>query len=165
MQRASTSSDSSSNLDAGNKYSLHGEQFMIKISIALFASLFILTGCVDDDAKIVNENLTKAGDMFELDRRIVFYNGITDQYILTIDGKCSIDTSASGKTFKVTCKVGPGEYKKHFLGLSDNVTFFAEQLEPAKANAYHYRVIFKPQVIIPDIDLAGSTKALTDIVK
>lgn len=55
----------------------------------------------------------------------------------------------------VTCKVGPTDYKKHFLGLSDNVTFFAEQIEPVKADAYHYRVIFKPSSIIPDIDYKG----------
>jgi hypothetical protein len=53
----------------------------------------------------------------------------------------------------VTCKVGPDSYKKHFLGLSDNVTYFVEQVEPAKTDAFHYRVIFKPQTIIPDIDL------------
>jgi hypothetical protein len=62
----------------------------------------------------------------------------------------------------VTCKTGPTSYKKHFLGLSDNVTFFAEQMESVKASAYHYRVIFKPQAIIPDIDFRGST---TDIPK
>jgi hypothetical protein len=43
--------------------------------------------------------------------------------------------------------------QKHFLGLSDNVTFFAEQLEPAAVNTYRYRVIFKPSVIIPDINV------------
>jgi hypothetical protein len=48
---------------------------------------------------------------------------------------------------------GPKQYKKHFLGLSDNVTFFVEQMEPSKADPYHYRVIFKPSVIIPDIEV------------
>jgi hypothetical protein len=32
------------------------------------------------------------------------------------------------------------------------VTFFAEQIDPAKASVFHYRVIFKPAAIIPDVD-------------
>jgi hypothetical protein len=60
----------------------------------------------------------------------------------------------------VTCKTGKNEFKKHFLGLSDNVTFFAEQMQDKKVSAYHYRVIFKPQAILPDIDFAGSATEL-----
>ena len=137
--------------------------FKLMIAI-IFAGVF-LTGCDNRDARIISENLSTAADQFEINRRIVFYNGITDKYILAIEGLCSIDTSSSGKTFFVICKTGPSEYKKHFLGLSDNVTFFAEQLQPAKANAYHYRVIFKPQSILPDIDVVGSGKALLDTIR
>jgi len=31
-------------------------------------------------------------------------------------------------------------------------------------SVYHYRVIFKPQVIIPDVDFRGDTKALKKAV-
>lgn len=134
------------------------------IGTILLAAVF-LAGCDERDSKIISKNLSTAADQFEINRRIVFYNGITDNYILTIEGLCSIDTSANSKTFFVICKTGPSEYKKHFLGLSDNVTFFAEQLQPAKANAYHYRVIFKPQSIVPDIDVVGSGKALLNTVR
>ena len=54
----------------------------------------------------------------------------------------------------VTCKIGPEQFKKHFLGLSDNVTYFAEQLESTQADVYRYKVIFKPTTIIPDFDLS-----------
>jgi hypothetical protein len=53
----------------------------------------------------------------------------------------------------VTCKTGPNAYKKHFLGLSDNVTYIVEQLEAKDVSVYHYRVIFKPSTIVPDIDI------------
>ena len=128
---------------------------------ATILGTLLLAGC-DDEATVVSRNTTKAADNFEIERRIVFYNGITDAYILTIEGRCSIDTKASGKSFQVVCKVGPSAYKKHFLGLSDNVTYFAEQLEPAKLSGYHYRVTFKPQQIVPDIDFRGDGKALKD---
>ena len=71
----------------------------------------------------------------------------------TIEGLCSLGNHDKAREITVTCKTGPQDYKKHFLGLSDNVTFFAEQIQPAKASVYFYRVIFKPSVIIPDIDV------------
>jgi hypothetical protein len=114
-----------------------------------------LTVAACSDADVASRNLSKAADQFEINRRIVFYNGITGGYILTIEGLCSLGSGQSTKSLTVTCKTGADAYKKHFLGLSDNVTYFAEQIEPAKANVYHYRVIFKPSVIIPDIDFRG----------
>lgn len=110
-----------------------------------------LTAC-SSDADVASKNLSKAADNFEVQRRIVFYNGITGSYILEIEGRCSIGNSDSAGQLSVTCKTAPGAYKKHFLGLSDNVTYFAEQLQGAHVSAYHYRVIFKPSVIVPDID-------------
>ncbi len=119
----------------------------------------ILVGC-KDDARIASRNLSKSADNFEIDRRIVFYNGITDSYMLTIEGKCSIEDQKN--QLEVTCKVGDSAYKKHFLGLSDNVTYFAEQLEMANVSVYHHRITFKPQQIIPDIDFRGNTEELTE---
>jgi hypothetical protein len=72
--------------------------------------------------------------------------------MLIIEGKCSLGNNDTSLRMSVTCKTGEGEYKKHILGLSDNVTFFMEQVDPKKVSAYHYRVIFKPQSIVPDID-------------
>ncbi len=118
-----------------------------------------LAAC-ENDARIASQNLSKAADMFEIERRIVFYNGITSEYILTIEGRCSLDIK---DTLRVTCKTGPSAYKKHYLGLSDNVTFFAEQLESKDVSVYHYRVIFKPQTIIPDVDFrADATELLNN---
>ena len=102
---------------------------------------------------MASRNLSQAADMFEVNRRIVFYNGITGSYILTVEGLCSLGNYDKAKELTVTCKTGPSDYKKHFLGLSDNVTFFAEQIDAAKVNKHHYRVVFKPSVIIPDIDV------------
>ena len=74
--------------------------------------------------------------------------------MLTIEGLCSLGNSDKHERLSVTCKTGAATYKKHFLGLSDNVTFFVEQTEPVQANPYRYRVIFKPDVIVPDITLS-----------
>lgn len=112
-----------------------------------------LAAC-SDDSEVVNQNLTKAADNFEVNRRIVFFNGITDTYLLEVEGRCSI--TDDGGQLEVICKTGEDEYKKSFLGLSDNVSYFAEQLEGVEASAYHYRVTFKPEVIAPSIDVRTS---------
>jgi hypothetical protein len=120
----------------------------------LFLASFVVILGACSDADIASENLSKAADNFEINRRVVFYNGITDTYLLTIEGLCSLGNDDDrSKQLTVTCKTSPTTYKKHFLGLSDNVTYIAEQLEPASVGVYHYRVTFKPQVILPDIDL------------
>lgn len=127
--------------------------------LTLLVGLALVAGC-SDDAYIASKNLSKASDNFEVDRRVIFYNGINGEYILTIEGRCSIDDQ--GDQLEVVCKNGEGVYKKHFLGLSDNVTYFAEQLRPKKVGVNHYRVTFKPQAIIPDVDLRGDAQ---DILK
>ena len=125
------------------------------LAVSVILVLAVICGC-DTDSRVVSRNLSKAADQFEINRRVVFYNGITDSYMLTIEGRCSIKADGKDGQLEVTCKTGDTSYKKHFLGLSDNVTYFVEQLEPAKASAYHYKVIFKPQTILPDIDLKMS---------
>lgn len=118
--------------------------------IVLLLLALSVVGCTD--AAVASKNLSKAADQFEIDRRIVFINGITDAYLLTIEGRCSIKSDNMDSQLEVTCKVAENQFKKHFLGLSDNVTYLVEQLEAAEVDTYHYRVIFKPEVIIPDID-------------
>lgn len=124
----------------------------------IIAGIFILIGlsglaACDSDANVASRNLSKAADQFEINRRVVFYNGINGEYMLTIEGLCSLGNYDSTGQLTVTCKTGPNQFKKHFLGLSDNVTYFVEQLEPADVSTYHYRVVFKPSVIIPDIEI------------
>ncbi len=125
---------------------------------ATLAATAAAAGC--NDAQIASSNLSRAADNFEIMRRVVFLNGITDTYLLSVEGLCSINDQS--RQLEVTCKVGPSEYKKHFLGLSNNVSYFAEQLDGAPVSTYHYRVIFKPQTIIPDIDFRGSVPELLD---
>jgi hypothetical protein len=120
------------------------------ISIMLIAAA--LSGC-QSDADIASHNMSKAADQFEINRRVVFYNGVTGEYMLTIEGLCSLGNSDKARQLSITCKVGPGAYKKHFLGLSDNVTYFVEQLESKGVSLHHYRVVFKPVSIIPDIEI------------
>lgn len=121
---------------------------------AVLAFALVFTACNETDANVASYNLSQAAEQFEIERRVVFMNGITDEYMLEIIGRCSIEDQ--GNQLEVTCKIGDEQYKKHFLGLSDNVTYFVEQLDVANVDVYHYRVIFKPETIVPNIDLETS---------
>jgi hypothetical protein len=127
---------------------------MKKLIFIPLIAIAILLGAGCTDADVASYNLSKAADQFQITRRIVFYNGITGEYMLTIEGRCSLGNDDDRATqLSVTCKTGDGNFKKHFLGLSDNVTYFAEQIEGKNVSEYHYRIIFKPATIIPDIDV------------
>lgn len=121
--------------------------------IIFFILLIFLFFCCARDSEIVSYNLSKDADMFNVYRRVVFYNGITGDYILVIEGLCSISVDVLQGQLELTVKTGNNSYKKHFLGLSDNVTYFAEQIESNNTDRYHYQVIFKPASIMPTIKI------------
>lgn len=116
------------------------------IAIAVVSSA-ILVGC-SKPADIASKNMSEAADNFEVLRRVVFYNGITGDYILKIEGFCSLGNMDKPKQLSLTCKTGNGQYKKHFLGLSDNVTYFVEQIDSKNVSTDHYVVDFKPSSIV-----------------
>lgn len=115
------------------------------------ASFFGMVGCTTDDADVVNENLNKDADNFKVNRRVVFYNAILDKYIMTVEGFCSVDPGDANR-MTVTCKVG-NEYKRNALGKSDNVLWWYEQLTTSGVSPNHYKVVFKPSVIVPEVEV------------
>lgn len=129
----------------------------LKVGLAALGAVALLSGAgsgCDTDADVVSQNLSTDADQFKITRRIIFLNGITDKYLMVIEGKCSIAPDTASKKLDVTCKVGenPDAYKKHFLGLSDNVTYFVEQVDGANVSRFHYKVIFKPEALLPDFE-------------
>lgn len=123
---------------------------IITLVILALVAIFIASCSAAD---VASQNISIQADNFQVERRIVFYNGITNEYILTVEGLCSLGNYDANRELSVTCKIGDNKYYKHFLGLSDNVTYFAEQIEPISTDTYHYKVMFRPQVVIPDIQI------------
>lgn len=119
-------------------------RFILVVLVAL-----ALVGCTTDAQK-VSRNLSTAADQFEVQRHIVGLNGITDSVLFEVEGRCSIERDGD---LVVTCKHGPDDFRKHFIGLSDNVTFIATQMDGVDASTYRTRIIIKPENIVPDFDL------------
>ena len=122
---------------------------LIATIVTMLLTAVSLVACANDSEN-VSHNLSQDADNFKVHRRVVFFNGITDKYLLSIEGYCSITDESN--QLEVTCKIGEDTYKKHFLGLSDNVSYFVEQLEPIESDPYHYKVVFKPETIVPDVE-------------
>jgi len=128
------------------------------------AILVMLTAsqCGQDDATVASANLSKAADNFEIVRNIVFYNTWTDTEVAIVTGRCSIEVGQH--KLAVICKDGDGDFKKHYLGRSANLSFFAVQLEGADVSTMHTRITWKPQGFIPDVDFRGDAGQLLDAV-
>lgn len=122
--------------------------------VAVAAALAL--GACTPAAETASRNISYESDNFKVMRRIVFVNGITDKYLLSIEGLCSIEKDKEDNQLEVTCKTGYGQYKKHYLGISDNVTYFVEQMDGSDVDTFHYKVAFRPETLLPDIDLQTS---------
>lgn len=123
---------------------------MKKIVLGATLAALALTGC-STDADKTSSNLSKAAEQFEVQRRIIGINGITDKVLFEVEGRCSIEMP--DRRVEVICKHGPTDFRKHFVGLSDNVTYIAVQMEGVNVSAYRTRIILKPENIVPDFDL------------
>lgn len=122
----------------------------LKAPVVLLAAL-VLAGC-PNDADVASRNISQKADSFQVMRRIVFLNTWTGNYELEVVGLCSIGNDNTANDFTITCKTKDG-FKKHFLGRSANMTYFAEQVDSIDVSTEFYKVTFKPSVIIPAVDL------------
>lgn len=122
---------------------------MKKIIIGLCTlGALLVSGC-SSDAEVVSENLSTDADQFKILRRIVFTNLMTGEYLFMVEGNCSINADMGDEQLEVTCKLGEDKYQKHYFGLSEMSTYTVEQLEWVEADKYKYKIVFKPESIIP----------------
>lgn len=119
----------------------------------------LIAGC-GSNADTVSDNLSKDAEKFNVQRHIVGINGITDKILFEVEGRCSLENGETMKnTLDVICKHGPDDYRKHYVGLSDNVTFVSVQVKGIDVSEYRTKIIIKPENIVPDLDLlTGETQ-------
>lgn len=118
--------------------------------VAGLALTFIAAGC-SHKSDTVSENLSNDADSYRVFRQIVVYNGITDKYILEVDGWCALGNDDDNSETTYTCKV-PGGYVKDIIKKSDNSFVFVHQLKPRHVSDTYFKVILRPETIVPDID-------------
>ena len=123
---------------------------MKKIFAVLLVLLMCFSMCACTAAENVNYNLSQAADNFECLRKITVYNARTDLIVMEMEGAMSISNNGSNELV-VTCKTGPGEYKKNYIYLNEYVIYVVEDITGTTTNPYHYKVHF--YTALPDLDI------------
>lgn len=108
---------------------------------------FILTGC--RQSEIVSYNLSKQADSFNDVRQITVINCLKGDVLFQMTGKMSIQADTSDNQLEVVVEDEHGDYKKHFIGLSDNVTYVVEDITSNDVNKYKYTLNFNPNMWMP----------------
>lgn len=130
---------------------LKGENKKMKkklLLITLIATLlFIFTGCTEADR--VSSNLSKEADSFNVVRQLTVINCIEGDVLFQMTGKMSIKADTTDNQLEVIVENENGLYKKHFIGLSDNVTYVVEDLDIINVSKYKYTLNYNPKMWIP----------------
>lgn len=122
---------------------------MIKKSLLCMVVLFIfLTGC-ETEADKVASNLSLEADNFNVVRKLTVINCIANDVLFQMEGKISIEADTGDKQLEITVEDENGKYQKHFVGLSDNVTYIVEQTRSINTEKYKYILNFNPKMWIP----------------
>lgn len=127
---------------------------IVAVLLALLA-LAGVAGCSGSSADTVNRNLTTEADEFNVVRKVVAVNTRSDTVLFEITGRCSMSREGD---LVLTCREGAGtdvvDYKRHYLGQATDVAWTAIQLEPVQVDRYRTKILFRPESVIPDVDLS-----------
>ena len=117
-----------------------------KILIAALAVAMVLgtTGC-GDEARNVEYNITRQADNFNVVRKITVINCIQGDVLFEMTGKMSVTADTPDNQLEVLVE-DDGVYKKHFIGLSDNVTYVIEDITGTDVDKYHYTLTYNPNM-------------------
>lgn len=119
----------------------------IPLFIGLVAVL-MLTGC-ESQAEKVSYNLSQQADNFNVVRQLTVINCIEGDVLFQMTGKMSITADIADNQLEVIVEDQDGRYKKHFIGLSDNVTYVLEDLGENDVSNYKYTLNYNPKMWIP----------------
>lgn len=122
-----------------------------KILVGLLAGVMMLglVGCDQRQADDVSYNLSLRADNFEDVRQITVINCLQGDVLFQMTGKMSIEVDGSDNQLEIVVEDENGEYKKHFIGLSDNVTYVVEDITSGDVSKYSYTLNFNPNMWIP----------------
>lgn len=124
---------------------------MRKVIICMVAvvMLFTLTACEERQADMVSYNLSLEADNFNNVRQITVINCLQGDILFQMTGKMSIEADMVDEQLEVIVETENGTYKKHFIGLSDNVTYVVEDITEGNVDKYNYTINFNPNMWWP----------------
>lgn len=116
------------------------------VTVMCMAMLFTACGREVDE---VSYNLSHEADNFNNVRQITVMNCIKGDVLFQMTGKMSIEADTDDNQLEIIVEDENGEYKKHFIGLSDNVTYVVEDITSKNVDKYKYTLNFNPKMWVP----------------
>lgn len=118
------------------------------VAVTLVFPILALIGCQRESDK-VSYNLSLQADNFNDVRQITVINCLQGDVLFQMTGKMSIKADTADNQLEIVVEDENGEYKKHFIGLSDNVTYVIEDITAGDVSKYRYTLNFNPDMWIP----------------
>lgn len=108
-----------------------------------------ITAC--SEASRVESNLTKEADNFNVVRQLTVINCLQGDVLFQMSGRMSITADVDDNQLETIVENNDNTYVKHFVGLSDNVTYVIEDLNLGAndVNKYQYTLNFNPNMWLP----------------
>ena len=120
---------------------------MAVITVVVLVGCYCLTGCTQ--AERVSYNLSQEADNFNNVRQLTVINCLKGDVLFQMTGKMSITADTTDNQLEVVVEIDDGTYKKHFIGLSDNVTYVVEDVTGKNVSNYKYTLNFNPSMWLP----------------
>lgn len=108
-----------------------------------------VTGCETRESDMVSYNLSLEADNFNNARQITVINCLQGDILFQMTGKMSIEADTEDNQLEIIVEDNEGGYKKHFIGLSDNVTYVVEDITSKNVDKYNYTLNFNPNMWLP----------------
>lgn len=125
---------------------------ILAVLMVIGIGVTMLTGC-DTEANRVSYNLSQEADNFNDVRQVTVINCLQGDVLFQMTGKMSITADTSDNQLEIIVEDEYGDYKKHFIGLSDNVTYVVEDITSKDVEKYKYTLNFNPNMwILVDIE-------------
>lgn len=121
---------------------------ILAITLVLMMALTMLAGC-DTQASRVSYNLSQDADNFNNVRQVTVINCLQGDVLFQMTGKISITADTADNQLEIIVETENGQYKKHFIGLSDNVTYVVEDITSGDVSNYRYTLNFNPKMWLP----------------
>ena len=120
----------------------------IALILATVMCVLMLAGC--DEASRVSHNLSEQADNFNIVRKVTVINCIQGDILFQMTGKMSINADVQDNQLEITVEDN-NIYTKHFIGLSDNVTYVVEDMGIGAndVDKYHYTLNYNPKMWLP----------------
>lgn len=120
----------------------------LAVIVGLAVASILVVSC-ERQADRVSYNISKQADNFNTIRQITVINCIQGDVLFQMTGKMSITADTAENQLEIIVEDEKGSYKKHFIGLSDNVTYTVEDVTDNYIDNYHYTLNFNPEMWLP----------------